>query len=167
MRRGEGPAGPAWLKMFNDVLELAPIAKAPPVAPTLVDAPATCEKCGALFYSPTTGRAQSPCWCGGKLRTLPYPIHDQQPGHHAQESFVHDAKGRELKKGDRVLIPCEVRDVQASPEYCNVTVVSLGGRKPDGLRETITLNTNVLLRANDGDDASFEVFVDGDKQYIR
>jgi hypothetical protein len=64
--------------MFNDVLELAPIAKAPPVAPTLVDAPATCEKCGALFYSPTTGRAQSPCWCGGKLRTLPYPTLDQE-----------------------------------------------------------------------------------------
>jgi hypothetical protein len=65
--------------MFKDVLELAPIDKAPPSAPTLVDAPAICEQCKTVFYSPTTGRAKSPCFCGGRLRTVPYPIETAQP----------------------------------------------------------------------------------------
>jgi hypothetical protein len=147
----------AWTDSAADELPLAPLQISESVPKELVDAPAICDRCKILYAAPTTGKAQSPCWCGGRLWPVTYPL----------EGFMHDAKGRELKAGDRILIPCEVRDVQASPEYCNVTVVSLGGRKPDGLRETITLNTNVLLRANDGDDASFEVFVDGDKQYIR
>jgi hypothetical protein len=72
-----------------------------------------------------------------------------------------------LKVGDRVLIPAIVRDLHGGVDFCNVTVVSLGGRKPDGLAETVTGNTNVMLRANDGDDTSFEVYVDNGKQYIR
>ena len=66
---------------------------------------------------------------------------------------MHDAKGRPLKAGDVVLIPAVVTDVSAAEDYCNVSVETLLGRRPDGAKERISaINTGVLLRANDGDE---------------
>jgi hypothetical protein len=80
---------------------------------------------------------------------------------------MHDAKKRELKVGDTVLIPCRVREVQAQDNHCNVTVDTLGGRIPDGQTECVTLNTAQLYRANQGDDTEIHVAeVDG-KRYLR
>lgn len=67
---------------------------------------------------------------------------------------MHDAKGRPLKEGDRVLIPGRITSTCATDEFCNVTVESLIGRRPDGSKETFSgFNAGVVLRANDGDGA--------------
>jgi hypothetical protein len=66
---------------------------------------------------------------------------------------MHDAKGRQLKVGDLVLIPAEVIELSSTPDYCNVSVQSRLGRRPDGLKERVSaINTGVLLRANPGDE---------------
>ena len=66
---------------------------------------------------------------------------------------MHDAKGRPLSVGDVVLIPAKVTQVSATEEYCNVSVQSILGRRPDGMKENISaINTAVLLRANTGDE---------------
>jgi hypothetical protein len=66
---------------------------------------------------------------------------------------MHDAKGRELKEGDLVLIPARVKTLSPGEDYCNVSVETTLGRRPDDAKETIhAINTGVLLRANAGDD---------------
>lgn len=66
---------------------------------------------------------------------------------------MHDHKGRELKVGDRVLIPCVITSRSATDEYCNVTVETIYGRRPDGAKEHFcAFNTAVVLRANPGDE---------------
>lgn len=65
---------------------------------------------------------------------------------------MHDAKGRELKVGDRVLIPCVIKELSPMEDYCNVSVESRIGRRPDGSVERISaINTGVMLRDNEGD----------------
>lgn len=66
---------------------------------------------------------------------------------------MHDANGTQLKVGDKVLIPAVIRDLCPNADYCNVTVVSTLGRKPDGATETITLNTAVLVKASSAENA--------------
>lgn len=66
---------------------------------------------------------------------------------------MHDAKGRPLSEGDIALIPVKITQVSATEEYCNVSVQSILGRRPDGVKENISaINTAVLLRANVGDE---------------
>ena len=65
---------------------------------------------------------------------------------------MHDARNRPLKVGDRVLIPAVITELQATADYCNVTIESAIGRRPDKQRERVSaINTGVLLRANPGD----------------
>lgn len=65
---------------------------------------------------------------------------------------MHDAKNRPLKVGYRVLIPAVVTELHATADYCNVTVETAVGRRPDGKRERISaINTGVLLRSNPDD----------------
>lgn len=65
---------------------------------------------------------------------------------------MHDAKGRPLKVGDKVLIAAKVTDVHATEDFCNVSAESVLGRRPDGAKERFSaINTAVMLRANDGD----------------
>lgn len=66
---------------------------------------------------------------------------------------MHDARNRPLKVGDRVLIPAVITELQATADYCNVTVESAIGRRPDKAREKVSaINTGVLLRSNAGDE---------------
>ena len=65
---------------------------------------------------------------------------------------MHDTKGRPLKLGDIVLLPATVVELHESEDYCNVSVQSVYGRRPDGYQETVSaINTGLLLRANHGD----------------
>lgn len=64
---------------------------------------------------------------------------------------MHDAKGRPLEVGDVVLVPMIVEQCYATEDYCNVTMRSVHGRKPDGMKECLTGNTAVVFRAG-GDD---------------
>lgn len=56
---------------------------------------------------------------------------------------MHDAKGRELKVGDIVLVPARITNASPTPDYCNVY-----GRKPDGHKETYCTNAGVVLLAS-------------------
>lgn len=71
---------------------------------------------------------------------------------------MHDAKGRELKVGDMVLIPARITELYPTEDYCNVSAKSLYGRRPDGQFETFSaINTGVVLRANGGDSYTEEL----------
>lgn len=66
---------------------------------------------------------------------------------------MHDAKGRELKEGDIVLVPARVKTLMSSNDFCNVIAQSIFGRRHDGQKETLyAINTGVVLRANPGDE---------------
>jgi hypothetical protein len=54
----------------------------------------------------------------------------------------HDHSGNELKVGDRVHIECVVASVSPGTDFCNVTVETAHGRKPDNQVQTITLNAH-------------------------
>ena len=63
---------------------------------------------------------------------------------------MHDANGKPLKVGDEVTIRARIRNLQeGTPDYCNVTVQTELGRRPDGMKETITLNTGVLEKVEE------------------
>ena len=58
---------------------------------------------------------------------------------------MHDKNGTELKKGDRVLIEAEIVELSTGSDYCNVTVETVTGRRPDGAKERVSaINTGVL-----------------------
>ncbi len=58
---------------------------------------------------------------------------------------MHDRTGKPLKKGDRVTISGVVKELYATEDYCNVTVETEHGRRPDGQKEYISaINTAVL-----------------------
>ena len=64
-----------------------------------------------------------------------------------------DAKGRPLKAGDLVLVPCRITAVSPTEDYCNVALETVFSRRPDGKVEHIgEINTAVTLRANAGDE---------------
>ena len=66
---------------------------------------------------------------------------------------MHDAKGRELKIGDLVMIPARITALQPTEDYCNVSAESLFRRRPDAARENFgAINTGVMLRNNAGDE---------------
>lgn len=65
---------------------------------------------------------------------------------------MHDARGRPLKVGDAVIIRAQITEVSTTEDYCNVSVETEFGRRPDGQKERISaINTGVLLRDNPED----------------
>lgn len=59
---------------------------------------------------------------------------------------MHDRNGTPLYKGDVVMIPAVVTDMQATNDYCNVSLETVNGRRPDGAKEKIyAINTGVLV----------------------
>lgn len=65
---------------------------------------------------------------------------------------MHDAKGRPLKAGDKVLIPATITEAWGGEDTCNVSVETILERRPDGLRESFTTQSGVVYRANKGDE---------------
>ena len=60
---------------------------------------------------------------------------------------MHDARGKPLRKGDLVLIPAVITELYETEDYCNVSLKSQIGRRPDGLKETVSaINTGVLIK---------------------
>ncbi len=57
----------------------------------------------------------------------------------------HDAHNNLLQEGDEVILRLLVKSVQPGEDYCNCNLVSLHGRRPDGLKESLSaINTGVL-----------------------
>lgn len=66
---------------------------------------------------------------------------------------MHDAKGRELKIGDRVLIPAIITQTHVGEDFCNISATGTIGRRPDNAKEYYGgINTGTVLRANEGDE---------------
>lgn len=67
---------------------------------------------------------------------------------------MHDARGKALKVGDLVLIPGVVTQLlEGKEDYCNVSVKSQIGRRPDGMKETFyEINTGVLIKVSADDE---------------
>jgi len=62
---------------------------------------------------------------------------------------MHDANGTPLKKGDKVLIPARITELQPGEDYCNVSLETTLGRRPDGDKERIcAINTGVMVKAS-------------------
>lgn len=71
---------------------------------------------------------------------------------------MHDAKGRELKVGDRVMIPCVIKAIHSDENYCNINLDSIATMPGnDNISSFGAVNTKQTLRANDGDDLTFIV----------
>ncbi len=65
---------------------------------------------------------------------------------------MHDCNGVELKVGDKVMIPGVITQLSPGDEYCNVTVETTLGRRPDGAKEHFSaINTGVLLKVSGGE----------------
>ena len=62
---------------------------------------------------------------------------------------MHDRNGVQLKKGDKVLIEAVITDLGATEDYCNVSLETVSGRRPDGAKEKIcSINTGVLIASS-------------------
>lgn len=70
---------------------------------------------------------------------------------------MHDANGKPLKEGDVVFIPAKITSLSVGEDYCNVSLASVYGRRPDGAKETFgAINTGVLLRARPEDTFAYD-----------
>jgi len=58
---------------------------------------------------------------------------------------MHDRTGKPLKKGDKVTLSAKITELHPTEEYCNVSLETEYGRRPDGQKERISaINTAVL-----------------------
>lgn len=58
---------------------------------------------------------------------------------------MHDRNGTPLKIGDWVMLEAVVTELYTGEDYCNVTIESVHGRRPDGMKEHVSaINTGVL-----------------------
>lgn len=48
----------------------------------------------------------------------------------------HDKNNQLLKVGDEVVVRFKIKSLCEGEEFCNVTLETVDGRKPDGLKET-------------------------------
>lgn len=59
---------------------------------------------------------------------------------------MHDVNGTRLRAGDKVLIPAVIDSVSEGEDYCNVSLRTEHGRRPDGNKEYFSgINTGVLI----------------------
>ena len=64
---------------------------------------------------------------------------------------MHDKNGTLLKKGDIVNVPCVIDSLDATENCCNVCLVSVHGRRPDGVKEKIhAANTGICVLVERG-----------------
>lgn len=59
---------------------------------------------------------------------------------------MHDRNGTPLSIGDIVLVPMKITSLTPTDDYCNVSLKSIMGRRPDGQPETVgAVNTAVVV----------------------
>jgi hypothetical protein len=64
---------------------------------------------------------------------------------------MHDVNGKPLKIGDKVHIPCVITSLSESyPDFCNVAVETIHGRRPDGQKNRYgDINTGQLEKVDE------------------
>ena len=58
----------------------------------------------------------------------------------------HDNRGEELQVGDTVMVPCHVKAIHLTEEYCNVDLETKIGMYPDQSTVRLTLNSRQTLK---------------------
>lgn len=60
----------------------------------------------------------------------------------------HDNKGQELSVGDLVMVPCRVKVIQLTEDYCNVTLEVRVNMWPSDTPTSLTLNSRQVLKSD-------------------
>ena len=81
---------------------------------------------------------------------------------------MHDAFGRELKVGDRVMVPMVIKTISLGADYCNVEVETVATMPPEHRYKTslAAMNTLMLLRNRDGDSLDYKVDGEGPARIV-
>lgn len=58
----------------------------------------------------------------------------------------HDRDGQLLNVGDRVLVPCTIKEIQQTEEYCNVTLETAQPMPPTNRRSCLVLNARQVVK---------------------
>jgi hypothetical protein len=58
----------------------------------------------------------------------------------------HDANGKLLNVGDKVNLPCTVKAVTTSEEYCNVTLETEHAMYPGEYKTGVTVNAKQVVK---------------------
>jgi hypothetical protein len=58
----------------------------------------------------------------------------------------HDKRGEELKVGDTVMVPCRVRAIHLTEDYCNVDLETKLTMPPFDQATTLTLNSRQTIK---------------------
>jgi len=87
-----------------------------------------------------------------------------------EETNMHVARGKELKVGDRVMVPMTVISLGNGEDYCNVGLQSMATMPPSHTSrfELHAVNTKQVFRANLHDEfGDFKVELDGEACRLR
>lgn len=58
----------------------------------------------------------------------------------------HDNRGTELRVGDTVMVPCLVKAIHLTEDYCNVDLETKIGMPPLESRQRVTLNSRQTIK---------------------
>ena len=58
----------------------------------------------------------------------------------------HDKRGEELKVGDTVMVPCRVKAIHLTEDYCNVDLETKLPMPPTGTVQALTLNSRQTIK---------------------
>lgn len=58
----------------------------------------------------------------------------------------HDKRGTELKVGDTVMVPCKIKAIHLTEDYCNVDLETKEGMPPSMNKNTFSLNSKQTIK---------------------
>ena len=58
----------------------------------------------------------------------------------------HDKRGTELKVGDTVMVPCRIKAIHLTEDFCNVDLETTEGMPPLLHTSTLTLNSKQTIK---------------------
>lgn len=61
----------------------------------------------------------------------------------------HDANGKLLKVGDKVVVPATIKEIYEGEEYCNCEIELDHEMPPYKHKDTYTLNTHQVVKVED------------------
>lgn len=61
----------------------------------------------------------------------------------------HDLSGKLIKVGDRVLVPCIVRDIYSTEDFCNLSLETVHPMFPGTTLSGLTLNAKQVLQESE------------------
>lgn len=62
---------------------------------------------------------------------------------------MHDVLGQKLNVGDSVLVPAKIAHLDPTDNYCNCTLETVAGRRPDNAKDYIyAINTGTIIKVS-------------------